>query len=460
MAELDAYIGRIIKDASVDYQKLDAYKGYVKNNASTKKIENDAWVTKTIPHNIIKDSLYFHIDATKGIIKDSNDKVSQWNDLSGEDHHVSQGTSAAQPVWVDDAINGLPAIRFDNAQWLGHTGFDLEQPCTVFAVVQVLDTNQGHNGIFTNQGSFWGLGKQARNNGHWETYAGVHLNGNNGQATWDNNVNLLCSIFNETDSAFYLNGEFDVDGNVGDRGIDDLSIGAFRPLDQNRFMDGYIAEILCYTEVLSSEEREKVEQYLGEKWLDWESDIIYDGKKLDAYTNFVKLNAKIDYILNSGNVDKIKDDAWVSDRIPIPFPDADGYIYNEGEHEDKWEGYYVSETYSPTYSKEDDHLFIEGPAAFVTNDLINLNNIDEIEIEYITSDSIFNNYLLITDSEDKYGNANEYEYRGTTTSSTEKTTMSFNIPSLTGNFHIKIMGTAGEKGVSSIEVYKIKLLTN
>jgi hypothetical protein len=40
--------------------------------------------------------------------------VSSWNDASGNSNNASQGTSAKQPVYTTGAINGKPALFFDN----------------------------------------------------------------------------------------------------------------------------------------------------------------------------------------------------------------------------------------------------------------------------------------------------------------------------------------------------------
>ena len=41
------------------------------------------------------------------------DQVSQWDDLSGTGNNATQGTSANQPLYNTDVINGFPAINFN-----------------------------------------------------------------------------------------------------------------------------------------------------------------------------------------------------------------------------------------------------------------------------------------------------------------------------------------------------------
>ena len=43
------------------------------------------------------------------------------------------------------------------------------------------------------------------------------------------------------------------------------AIGTYRIAAAN-YLNGYIAEIICYQRVLSTTERQTVERYLGKKW--------------------------------------------------------------------------------------------------------------------------------------------------------------------------------------------------
>jgi hypothetical protein len=64
-------------------------------------------------------SLYTDAGATN-VIK-ANDAVYQWNDLSGNNRHATQTTSANRPTWVAPASgrNGLGAVAFNGSQFIG-----------------------------------------------------------------------------------------------------------------------------------------------------------------------------------------------------------------------------------------------------------------------------------------------------------------------------------------------------
>lgn len=51
--------------------------------------------------------------ADAGTITESGGAVSQWDDKSGNNHHVIQATAAARPTYSATAFNGQPTIFFD-----------------------------------------------------------------------------------------------------------------------------------------------------------------------------------------------------------------------------------------------------------------------------------------------------------------------------------------------------------
>jgi hypothetical protein len=53
--------------------------------------------------------------ADKGVVTDSNNVVSSWQDQSGNGNNSVPPTAAAQPNWVDAVANNLPVVRFDGS---------------------------------------------------------------------------------------------------------------------------------------------------------------------------------------------------------------------------------------------------------------------------------------------------------------------------------------------------------
>jgi hypothetical protein len=49
--------------------------------------------------------------------------VSQWNDLSGNGRHQTQGTALIQPNYVSSGLNGRPVIQTTGTQWMQAAAF-------------------------------------------------------------------------------------------------------------------------------------------------------------------------------------------------------------------------------------------------------------------------------------------------------------------------------------------------
>jgi hypothetical protein len=84
-----------------------------------------------------KTGLDFWFDATQGITKDANDKVTQWNDLSGNNKHAVQPTASTAPTYIPNGLNNLPVLQFDGVDdsMLINTGaFQNNTNHSIFAV--------------------------------------------------------------------------------------------------------------------------------------------------------------------------------------------------------------------------------------------------------------------------------------------------------------------------------------
>ena len=67
-------------------------------------------VRPTLPYTT---NLFQHYRADLINVTESSSLVSQWNDLSGNSHDLTESTN--KPLWVAGLANGYPAIRFDGS---------------------------------------------------------------------------------------------------------------------------------------------------------------------------------------------------------------------------------------------------------------------------------------------------------------------------------------------------------
>ena len=86
------------------------------NSTSVGRIRNSASVP--IPTS----NLLLWLDANdSSTITESSGSVSQWNDKSGNNNHLTQGSGSLQPTTNIVEINGLNAIDFDGTQYLSRS---------------------------------------------------------------------------------------------------------------------------------------------------------------------------------------------------------------------------------------------------------------------------------------------------------------------------------------------------
>lgn len=197
--------------------------------------------------------------------------VSQWDDKSGNDYHVSKGTASNQPTLTSNVLNGRDVLRFDGGDWLenlvatpvggstnrtifivfNYTGSSIDYPL----VLGPVSTN-------TPNGTVFGVGQEisVRVAGGFRIFndsvssshsiVSVVLDGTTTSdlSAWKNGISLgVSSTINQTintGSKFYVGAS--------------ASVG--------NWLDGDIAEIIVYSSALSTAQRQQVESYLSNKW--------------------------------------------------------------------------------------------------------------------------------------------------------------------------------------------------
>ena len=92
-----------------------------------------------------------NLDASSGVQADGDGKVRRWLDKNLAMNHASQNMIEHQPLFIKDAVNGMPAIRFDGASdYLNVSGTLIDgDDSTVFALVTDLAPD-GHREIISN----------------------------------------------------------------------------------------------------------------------------------------------------------------------------------------------------------------------------------------------------------------------------------------------------------------------
>lgn len=211
----------------------------------------------------------------------SGNYVSAWRDKSFKGNHVLQSNTGQQPVAYENSHNGLNVLAFSPNDTLISNGSTIEdQDQTWMVVFKPTETDNVNDGFLSyydnnaaNLSGSWQLesadgsafyGKirkgPASNVLPTTTFASADQSGNYIMLGWDfDRQNLQHSS--------WLNGFYNDSGISDTTGIvPNMDIKVMTNRSDNQFPGGEFAEILCFSGILSNEDRQKAEGYLAHKW--------------------------------------------------------------------------------------------------------------------------------------------------------------------------------------------------
>lgn len=197
--------------------------------------------------------------------------VSQWDDKSGNDYHVSQGTASNQPTLTSNVLNSKNILRFDGGDWLenlvatpvggstnrtifivfNYTGSSIDYPLYL-GTASASPSNGTVFGVSQEIAARVANGSRVFNDSVSSSHSIVSLildgTTTSDLSAWKNATSLgVSSTSNQTintGSRFYVGGA--------------STVGSW--------LAGDIAEIIIYSSALSTSDRESVESYLSDKW--------------------------------------------------------------------------------------------------------------------------------------------------------------------------------------------------
>jgi lysophospholipase L1-like esterase len=191
-----------------------------------------------------------------GIAKDVSNKISAWNDLSGNDHHLSS-SGTAMPTFDD-------GVLFDGiANYMKTANFVFNQPFTFYGVFK-LDTPRQYDTFWTSNSSTSCIIWQPLA-GDIEAYAG-----NSGPCrdnmiiNIDNNYFIVRVVFNGATSVLTINTRDSVTGNAGTNNMNGITLGANYNL-LSRFINAHFRELIFRDGIDSNENQLTIYNYLNAK---------------------------------------------------------------------------------------------------------------------------------------------------------------------------------------------------
>lgn len=213
--------------------------------------------------------LWLRADSISGL--SNGDPVTVWNDLSGYNHHASQGIVASQPTFISSALNSLPAVQFDGADDFFDDVHNYDGR-TVFIVYNFLESLQSNQDL----GQLWGsytngihvaIDSRATNlNGF--SFDGATLGEFRGKYAF-NGAAYSGLVYEDNATPVTRNQydlvtvEFESNRTLARQVIGGL-LPSF-PIGTHNY-GGQILEIIVYDRVLTAPERVAVENYISSKY--------------------------------------------------------------------------------------------------------------------------------------------------------------------------------------------------
>jgi len=220
--------------------------------------------------------------ADASTITESGGAVSQWDDKSGNNRHVTQAPPANQPTFTANAVNGKSAVDFGGNDALSNANAALQRNLSgssIFSVsnldvntagtktIAVTSTNvlQTRSNFSYNNGLVSGFaagGRRTASNSYQQQ----------GVSAYSSDVTLNCVVYNYAAATLSLieNGTITVNAaTFQDAGVTDNDAGALFVGAGNQFgsfWDGYICELLFVDSAVSNDTRQRIEGYLAHKW--------------------------------------------------------------------------------------------------------------------------------------------------------------------------------------------------
>lgn len=190
---------------------------------------------------------------------DDSGYVSQWDDLSGNRRHLTQGTGSKQPQSGTVTQNGLNVVDFDGDDYMVTAAFTQAQPTTWFVVARNTQASEYlWDGLFGRQAFGMGLSSPGEICGYAGSPALSIAQTTPVTALWTVEFNGVSSVLRRNGTTI----------KTGDAGTYSLSggwvLGARYTYNGN--LVGWVGEVIMYDGLLSTDDRATIEAYLKAKW--------------------------------------------------------------------------------------------------------------------------------------------------------------------------------------------------
>ena len=223
-------------------------------------------------------NLKFWIDADdSNTITETSGAVSQWDDKSGNDYHVTQGTGSGQPETGTQTINSRNAVYFDTSlEYLSNASdLNIDGDFTANFLLSVSGDNntlqyflgtQGNTQGFYSGGTYNQSGISPGDTG--VVGAGGALDISEDEGITNGTAFVATFIKDGTDLSLYINGTLlATKASAAFTGFSSILIGARNTGQSVLAFYGLIGEVTIYDRVLTASELNQLNgEYIADKW--------------------------------------------------------------------------------------------------------------------------------------------------------------------------------------------------
>lgn len=263
---------------------MSQYYGYgintpLSGTISMSNLLNSSFIPRSIGNGLLN---WYRADM--GVTTTSSNTVSQWNDLTSNNRNATQTFLPSQPIYSSNGINNKPMVNFNGVN--SNVLYFSTSTSTAYTVVGLL------NGYGTKTRSFWLVASSSNPGGFSNTIVCQHSNLTSNISTQIINSNVVTTYINP--SAYFTSNvpynviwTYSISGTTatvngyvnGSNILSNLTVSSvqspFRCSNMNlggqdsdfsRTFFGGIGEFVMYNNVLSSNDRQKIEGYIQWNW--------------------------------------------------------------------------------------------------------------------------------------------------------------------------------------------------
>ena len=210
---------------------------------------------------------WWDADNLGSITKDGSNLVSQWNDLSGNGWHLTQGTGTAQPLYDTNVLNFKPGIKFDTNDFLLNSSITVAQTASFVFVIKNPGTSKTNNEyVFDSDNTSDRIAVIAESStgaDDYTLYAGTIRDTGYGYST-TGEINIATFVSGNTVSRFRYNGTSSNYGGAGVKDMTGMHMGC--RYSEADFLNAHICEFFIVGRELTAGELSDMDDYLKDKW--------------------------------------------------------------------------------------------------------------------------------------------------------------------------------------------------